>query len=74
MDSLVVANGSIVIVGVPVPAPSAPDAFDGGAMLGAGFAQESALVGVPVQGIPEPGSAALVFGGLLTMLGLRRRR
>ena len=31
------------------------------------------LGGGHLQGVPEPGSTALLFGGLLTVLGLRRR-
>ena len=51
---------------------------DGGvATLGAlaESAGGDALAGAAsVQGVPEPGSAALLFGGMLTLLGLRRRR
>jgi hypothetical protein len=40
----------------------------GGAVAGFGD-----LAGNPVQSIPEPGSAALLLGGLGLLLGLRRR-
>lgn len=63
MDSLVIGDGSVVTLGVPVPAA----AFDAGAAGGN-------LAAASIQGVPEPGTATLVFGGLLTMLGIRRRR
>ena len=35
---------------------------------------ERALSAAATQPVPEPGSAALLFGGMLTLLGIRRRR
>ena len=70
----------------PSPAPSGDNGAGDAAVLAllAGLDSSNAgldaitasgvLTGTPVQGVPEPGSATLLFGGLLTILGLRRRR
>ena len=69
MTSLTIGAGATVVLGdLPGP-PPAP--FGNGDGLAGG----DALAGAdPVQGVPEPGTAALLFGGILTMLGIRRRR
>ena len=71
LASLTIGNAAVVTFGAPLP--PAP----GGAGEAPGFAPDPGggdLAGVPVQGVPEPGSAALIFGGMLTLLGLHRRR
>lgn len=72
MTSLNINNGGVVTLGdLPGPPPSPFDNGGlGGGDMGAGLVGASA----PVQGVPEPGTATLLVGGLLTMLGLRRRR
>ena len=60
LASLTINDGGIVVLGNP--APPAPPEFGGG--FGA----------AEIQGVPEPGSAALLLGGMLTLLGVRRRR
>ncbi len=72
-DALVINAGSVVTLGVPVPSAFDPGiaSFDESGLLGS---QGGNLAGNPVQGVPEPGSATLLFGGFLTILGLRRRR
>ena len=74
LGSLTIGGGALVTLGGPAYAPEAPApgegalAFDGGDLGGGGD-----LAAAPVQGVPEPGSALLLFGGMLTLLGLRRR-
>ena len=74
LAALNIADGVVVTLGNPPPA-SPGEAFGGGEDAGV-FALGADLGGaaIPVQGVPEPGTAALLFGGVLTMLGLRRRR
>ena len=68
MTSLTINDGGLVTLGdLPGPPPSP---FAGEEGVGADFGGAA----IPVQGVPEPGSATLLFGGLLTILGLRRRR
>lgn len=67
LASLTIGDGAVVTLGSPLP--PAPAEFAPIADLGGGE-----LVGTQVQGVPEPGSAALLFGGMLTLLGMRRRR
>lgn len=70
LGELNIGAGGIVNLGaLPPPAP---------AFAGAGeplFAADAGFAGAnpPIQPVPEPGSAALIFGGMLTLLGLRRR-
>ncbi len=69
IGSLIIGDGAVVTLGSPAAAPPAaliPD--DAG--FGVASAPSEALV---LQGVPEPGSAMLLFGGVLTLLGLRRR-
>ena len=58
-------SGGTVIVGAPGGAPA--PAFDDG-----GFG-DAPLAAASVQGVPEPGTAALLLSAL-TVPGLRRRR
>ena len=61
LASLSIGDGATVtLANPPPPAP----AFDEGMAIGAG----------QLQGVPEPGSAALLIGGMFTLLGMRRRR
>ena len=58
LHSLDIAAGATVIVTTEPPsAPGAPEF----------------LAGAAAQAVPEPGSAALLIGGILTLLGRRRR-
>ena len=71
LASLTIGNGAVVSLGAPLPPAPA------GAGEVAGFVADFGggdLAGAPIQGVPEPGSATLLFGGILTLLGLRRRR
>ena len=61
LASLTIGDGAVVTLTDALP--PAP-AFDEGAAIGAG----------QLQGVPEPGSAALLIGGMFTLLGMRRRR
>ena len=68
LAALVIADGAVVTLGATPPAP-AP--FDSEGM----FAQQGEILGGgATQVVPEPGSAALLLGGLATLLGVRRRR
>lgn len=60
LASLTINDGGTVVLGSPAP-PAPPEFADG-------------LSGATIQGVPEPGSAALIVGGMLTLLGMRRRR
>ncbi len=73
LAALNIANGVVVTLGNPPPAApgAAGDGDDTGfAALGADLGANAPAV----QGVPEPGTATLLLGGLATMLGLRRRR
>ncbi len=76
LDNLTIDSGGyyeVSALNTPPGAPSlaaennAPDAY---APLSQGGGEPAAAIGA----VPEPGSAALVFGGIATLLGLRRRR
>ena len=62
LSSLIIADGATAVVGTSGPPPA--QAF-GDAPL--------AAIGAANQAVPEPGSAALLFGGMLAILGIRRR-
>lgn len=64
-------GGVVVLSNLPPPAPAA-EAFFGADPFAAQLGAETA--GSGVAAVPEPGSVALLFGGVLTMLGFRRRR
>ena len=68
LASLVISNGATVTIGTPLP-PAPPEgdlAFEAGFSVAENVASSTAAV-------PEPGSAALLCGGVLTLLGIRRR-
>ena len=64
LAALNINDGAVVTLGALAPAPSFPGDFGG---------ETSALVHGGTQAVPEPGSVALLFGGIMTLLGLRRR-
>ena len=70
LASLTIGDGAVVTFGAPLP----PAPAGAGEMAGLASDLGGDLAGVQVQGVPEPGSAMLLFGGMLTILGLRRRR
>lgn len=59
LGALNIADGAVVTLGAPA--------------FAAPF-ESNAVNSLAVQGVPEPGAATLLFGGLLTLLGMRRRR
>ncbi len=65
LGALNIADGAVATLGGVGAAP-APE-------FGGGFGGAEAFVTAPAA-VPEPGSAALLFGGMLTLLGARRRR
>ena len=68
LASLVIDDGGVAVLGAlaPAPAPALPANDFGGASSG--------LASAGAQAVPEPGSAALLLGGILTLLGIRRRQ
>ena len=70
LSSVTIGNGAVVTLGAPLPPAPAASSFIADAATSIG----GDLAGAPMQGVPEPGSATLIFGGMLTLLGLRRRR
>ena len=68
LAALIVNAGGVATLGGPAQSPAFADGF--GESLG-DIAQAG---GASVQAVPEPGSAALILGGIATLLGLRRRR
>ena len=64
LASLVIDDGGIATLGTPPPAP---------ASFAGGFEAAVDLAAGGAQAVPEPGSVALLLGGMLTLLGLRRR-
>lgn len=61
LTSLTIADGATVVIGTTAPPPAPAFALDAAATSA-------------TQPVPEPGSATLLVGGILTLLGFRRRR
>lgn len=77
LSGLDIADSAVVILGTtpPAPAPSEGGAaafFADGESIGGGFSAEGGAVAAAA--VPEPGSMALLIGGALALLGVRRRR
>lgn len=71
LASLTIGNGAVFTLSSPLPlAPALAEAsdFSDASSFGSGE-----LVGPSVASVPEPGSIALLFGGVLALLGRRRR-
>ncbi len=68
LAALIIDNGGVATVGGPAQSPAPADGFGGNA------GEIAPALETSVQAVPEPGSAALVLGGIVTLLGLRRRR
>ncbi len=67
LGALNIGNGGVVTIGTPLP-PAPEPALAPEEIVNGDFAGSAA------QAVPEPGSAALLLGGIATVLGLRRRR
>ena len=71
LGALNIGAGAVVTLGNPPP----PAPALAGDALADGFSEVGdALAGAPVQGVPEPGSAALLLAGALGLLSRRRPR
>ena len=74
LADLTIGPGGVVSLGTPAPDALAGIAGGDGSELGGGFAQPEGILAESVAAaVPEPCGAALLFGGLATLLGLRRR-